>query len=202
MARDELPVQLTERSAAEIRRHIQAHPEIPRTVFFRIAVVGGRTTMNLVEQVDAATDLVGESHGVSIAVPRADVALLFGAVIDFRSAGPEVGFVIRDPRGVHSRASDPGGLMLSETKLRRLHPELFAGERRGWLGWLLGRRTDPGVQEICETLTEHLNRGDSRAAVVVSVVPWCVPSQSQYPHCCPIGTSGRVRPASRRISAA
>jgi Fe-S cluster assembly iron-binding protein IscA len=179
----EFPVQLTERSAAEIRRHIRANPEIPRTACVRVLISGDRLSIDLVAQADTTTDIVGESFGLSVAVPRADVARLFGAVVDFRSVGPEVGFVIRDPRGVHSRASDPGGLMLSEAKLRTLHPELFAGERRGLLRWVMGNRPDPGVQEISEALTEHLNRGDSRAAVVVSVAPLVVAAYTDELDC-------------------
>jgi Fe-S cluster assembly iron-binding protein IscA len=99
----EFPVQLTERSAAEIRRHIRANPEIPRTACVRVLISGDRLSIDLVAQADTTTDIVGESFGLSVAVPRADVARLFGAVVDFRSVGPEVGFVIRDPRACHDR---------------------------------------------------------------------------------------------------
>jgi hypothetical protein len=121
-------------------------------VYVRVSVEDGGPGFDLAAGVDPATDLADESFGFKITVPRHDCAALAGYVIDYRSVGPEPGFVLKDPRSLHSRASDPGHLLL------------FAGEP-GFFRWLLGRRPDPGLQEFREGLAEHLRIGDSRAAV-------------------------------------
>jgi Fe-S cluster assembly iron-binding protein IscA len=182
VATDEFPVQLTERSAAAIRQILRGNPEIPGTVYIRVSFENGSPGFNLVAGVDPATDLIGESFGFKVAVPRHDCSALAGYVIDHRSIGSDTGFVLKDPRSLHSRASDPGQLLLSEDKLRRLQPDLFSSEP-GFFGRVLGRRLDPGLQEFREGLAEHLLRGDSRAAVVVSITPLVVAAYTDELDC-------------------
>lgn len=146
-----------------------------------MSFTGGNADLRLVAAADPAADLVGESFGITIAVPRADCARLAGYVIDYQTI-PERGYVLKDPRSMHSRASDPVGVLLSRDKLRRLQPELFAGTG-GFFSRLLGRGRDPGVEEYCESLAEHLQQGDSRAAVVVSVAPLVVAAYTDELDC-------------------
>jgi hypothetical protein len=80
-----------------------------------------------------------------------------------------------------TRASDPGLVILSQEKLRRLEPQLFprsfwkllnaipyVRERTAW--WLL-------------RIKEHLNNGDSRAAVVVHLDPLIVAAYTDELDC-------------------
>lgn len=182
MAKSEFPVQLTERSASAIREKLRAFPGATGNVFLRVCMEAGSAHIDLLTEVDTETDLVGESFGLKIAVPRQDCAAVAGLVIDYRSIGSETGFVLKDPNSFHSRASDPGRFQLSESKLRRLQPELFVTER-GFFRWLLRRRRDPGVLEYCESLASHLQTGDSRAAVVVSVAPLVVAAYTDELDC-------------------
>ena len=160
----------------------RGHSERSGARFVRVSFNGGNADLRLVAAADPATHLVGESFGVKIAVPKSDCAALTGYVIDYRSIGPEPGFVLKDPRSMHSRASDPGGVLLSRDKLRRLHPELFSGTG-GFFRRLLGRGRDPGLEEYCESLAEHLQQGDSRAAVVVSITPLVVAAYTDELDC-------------------
>ena len=78
-------------------------------------------------------------------------------------------------------ASDPGRLSTSMEKLRRLQPELF-----GWRGWLVrhawGSRTLNARQTIA-MIAEHMNCGDSRAAVVAQVSPLVVAAYTDELDC-------------------
>ena len=70
-----------------------------------------------------------------------------------------------------TRASHPGGLALSRTKLRALQPELLYPLR-----WLLADKRmiagrAKGRRWLLTHVEEHLQHGDSRAAIVVSVDP-------------------------------
>jgi Fe-S cluster assembly iron-binding protein IscA len=182
VATGEFPVQLTERSAAAIREWMRGHPGGSDTLVLRVSGAGGRTDLRLVAAVDPATDLVGESFGIRIAVPRSECAVLAGYVIDYRTVGGEPGFVLKDPRSMHSRASDPGGVVLSPSKLQRLQPELFA-RTGGFFRRLLGSGRDSGLEEYCDSLSEHLQQGDSRAAVVVSLAPLVVAAYTDELDC-------------------
>lgn len=75
-----------------------------------------------------------------------------------------------------SYASSPGGIVLSDDRLRRLRPDLYGlGQRLGELvGLAFPQRT---------YLREHLQNGDSRAAVVVSVDPLLVAAYSDELDC-------------------
>jgi hypothetical protein len=80
-----------------------------------------------------------------------------------------------------TRASDPGLVILSHEKLRRLEPHLFPRSiwslvhyvptlRERWARWLLH-------------IEEHLNNGDSRAAVVVHLEPLIVAAYTDELDC-------------------
>jgi hypothetical protein len=67
-----------------------------------------------------------------------------------------------------SFASDPGNIRLSHEKMSRFHPELY--EYKGLCNKLRKRFTEK--QKFWQTRhREHLESGDSRAAIVVSLQP-------------------------------
>jgi hypothetical protein len=69
-----------------------------------------------------------------------------------------------------AEATDPGGLAISDEKLRVLRPDLY-----GLCGLVQRLRERCGLAwEQRKYLDEHLRNGDSRAAVVVSVAPLLV----------------------------
>ncbi len=174
---NEFPIRLTERSAAVFRERLRALHGSPSNGYVRrVTNKDGGTFYHFLSGVPAATDVVGESFGITLAVPKPDCAALAGYVLDYRSIGPNPGFILKDPRSFHSRASDPGRCTLSEERLRRLQPELFAGEP-GALG------DESGLQEYRESLAEHLRDGDSRAAVVVSTTPLVVAAYTDELDC-------------------
>jgi Fe-S cluster assembly iron-binding protein IscA len=173
---NEFPVRLTERSAAVFRERLRGLPGAPANAFVRVTNKDGGTTFHFMSGVPAATDVVGESCGIKLAVPKSDCAALAGYVIDYRSIGQKPGFILKDPRSLHSQASDPGQCKLSEDRLRRLQPELFADEP-GALG------DESGLQEYRESLAEHLISGDSRAAVVISTTPLVVAAYTDELDC-------------------
>ena len=73
----------------------------------------------------------------------------------------------------NTRASDPGGVRLSDDKLRRLHPELYG----------LRAFFDKRLKEEREVIAEHMRLGDSRAAVVMSAYPLLVAAYSDDLDC-------------------
>ena len=79
----------------------------------------------------------------------------------------------------NSRASDPGGIRLSHSKLRRFHPEIY--RPHGWLA-LVGRLSSQQQywQLACE---EHVMHGDSRAALVVGLDPLLVAAYTDELDC-------------------
>jgi hypothetical protein len=174
--KSEFPISLTERSAAAFRERLRTHLGAPTNGYVRVTNKDGGTIFHFLSGVPAATDLVGASFGITLAVPKENCAALAGYVIDYRSIGPNPGFILKDPRSLHSQASDPGRCKLSEERLRRLQPELFAGEP-GAVG------DESGLQEYRESLAEHLRDGDSRAAVVVSTAPLVVAAYTDELDC-------------------
>lgn len=75
-----------------------------------------------------------------------------------------------------TRASDPGGVALSDAKLRRLRPDLYG----------LGHRLRAAARLDFPWLVffrEHLQNGDSRAAVVVSLRPLLVAAYTDELDC-------------------
>jgi hypothetical protein len=84
--------------------------------------------------------------------------------------------VLIDP---NTAASDPGGIRLSDAKLRRFCPELY--EPKGFWRWL--GRISPLQQLWLKMKREHLLRGDSRAALVVSVQPLLIAAYTDELDC-------------------
>jgi hypothetical protein len=74
-----------------------------------------------------------------------------------------------------TRADAPGGLALSERKLRALEPELFSDRT---FECSPGCRHTHPASEMRERIAEHLELGDSRAAIVVSISPLIVAAYS------------------------
>jgi hypothetical protein len=70
-------------------------------------------------------------------------------------------------------ASDPGGVTLSDQKLRLLHPELFG----------LRSIFHKNARHYREVIAEHMLLGDSRAAVVMSAYPLLVAAYSDDLDC-------------------
>lgn len=66
-------------------------------------------------------------------------------------------------------ASDPGLVELSETRLRRLQPELYY---TGWKAWLNPVRCGRSFWRT--RIEEQLSNGDSRAALVMQLQPLLV----------------------------
>jgi hypothetical protein len=175
--KSDFPIRLTERSAAAFRERLRALYGSPSNGYVRrVTNKDGGTSYHFLSGVPAATDVVGEFFGITLAIPKQDCAAVAGYVLDYRSIGPNPGFILKDPQCLHSVASDPGQCKLSEERLRRLQPELFAGEP-GALG------DESGLQEYRESLAEHLMSGDSRAAVVVSTTPLVVAAYTDELDC-------------------
>ncbi len=78
-----------------------------------------------------------------------------------------------------THASDPGGLRLSEEKLRRLRPDL-CGWRGKWSKFVssVGNKLDERTY-----IEEQLVHGDSRAAVVMTVAPLLVAAYTDELDC-------------------
>lgn len=68
-----------------------------------------------------------------------------------------------------SEASDPGGIVLSEWKLRRLQPGLSLSFWERLLAKVGVRPRDGDRSDWRRSITSHLLNGDSRAAVVMDV---------------------------------
>jgi hypothetical protein len=75
-----------------------------------------------------------------------------------------------------THASNPGGIRLSQERLRRLRPDLFGWPAaRRWLGQVVrGQRVFPIVTHVSEALLH----GDGRAAIVMSLEPLLVAAYS------------------------
>ena len=182
MADEWFPVQLTERSAGELKKRLKYNRRAIKAVYVRVYAADDGPQVDMVTKISPADELVGTSHGFKVVVRRDEVARLTGLVLEYRSVGSVTGLFLNDPRGLYSHASDPGGITLSDEKLRRLQPELFPGPP-GFFGRLLGHRTDDGPREYRESLDRHLRLGDSRAAVAVSVAPLIVAAYSDELDC-------------------
>jgi hypothetical protein len=79
----------------------------------------------------------------------------------------------------NTAASDPGGIRLSDFKLRRFHPELYRS--KGIWRWFGG--LSPMQRFWLTRMREHLLHGDSRAALVVSVQPLLVAAYTDELDC-------------------
>jgi hypothetical protein len=78
-----------------------------------------------------------------------------------------------------TQASDPGGIRLDHEKMRRFHPELYTPSG---LFKLIGKLS-PNQLFWRKRNEEHLQHGDSRAAVVMSVDPLLVAAYTDEMDC-------------------
>lgn len=70
-----------------------------------------------------------------------------------------------------TRASNPGQIIVSDARLRRFCPELY------------GLRSQAAEKRLREMIIEHMDLGDSRAAVVVGIDPLLVAAYSDELDC-------------------
>lgn len=75
-----------------------------------------------------------------------------------------------------SQASRPGGIPLSDERLRRFHPELYG--IRGFFFSLLNKESGVSAKDARSTFRHALSGGDVQPAVVVSVEPLIVAAYS------------------------
>lgn len=177
------PVGLTERAANKIKRTLRESPPWRGRTYVRLQIEEGELRGFRFERVaDSAFDLVGASYGLTLVISRKDVERAAGYVIDFQTVGDDGSFYVKDPDASHSRASNPGGVRLSEDKLRHLHPELFPMPRRLWAS-SSERTSNEGLAGRRELIAEHLRNGDSRAAIVVSTHPLIVAAYTDELDC-------------------
>jgi iron-sulfur cluster assembly protein len=99
-------VTLSKKAAEEVRRII-GEKQMPGTTMLRIGVVGGGCSgyeyrLEFVEAADEHEDLVGECHGVKVAVDRKSARLLSDTQIDIHDGLDKRGFVFNNPLAVRT----------------------------------------------------------------------------------------------------
>ena len=102
------PVTVTEKAAAEVRRHIadmEARGEVePGTkLYLRVRVQGGgcsgfQNKLDLDAKYDEKTDHKLDFHGVEVVVAKRSMLYLSGAVVDFHDDLNKRGFTISNPQ--------------------------------------------------------------------------------------------------------
>ncbi len=102
-----LPVTVTEKAAAEVRRHIadmQASGQIEEggKLYLRVRVQGGgcsgfQNKLDLDAKFDEKTDHKLEFHGIEVVVDKRSMLYLNGAVVDFHDDLNKRGFTITNP---------------------------------------------------------------------------------------------------------
>ncbi len=96
-----MSVQLTEIAAQEIKR-VMDEQKMSANVALRIAVAGGGCSgfeykLGFDENVDDESDVVGEIHGIRVAVDKKSSLYLDGTEIDYHSGIEKRGFVFNNP---------------------------------------------------------------------------------------------------------
>jgi iron-sulfur cluster assembly accessory protein len=101
------PLSVTEKAAAEVRRHIadmqasgQIEPGSP--LYLRVRVQGGgcsgfQNKLDLDPKFDEKTDHKFEFHGIEVVVDKRSMLYLNGAVVDFHDDLNKRGFTINNP---------------------------------------------------------------------------------------------------------
>ncbi|MCS6866586.1 MAG: iron-sulfur cluster assembly accessory protein [Gemmataceae bacterium] len=101
------PITVTEKAAAEVRRHIATmieHKEIEpdAKLYLRVRVQGGgcsgfQNKLDLDPKYDEKTDHKFEFHGIEVVVDKRSMLYLQGAVVDFHDDLNKRGFTITNP---------------------------------------------------------------------------------------------------------
>ena len=101
------PITVTEKAAAEVRRHIaamieQKEIEEGSTLYLRVRVQGGgcsgfQNKLDLDPKFDEKTDHKFEFHGIEVVIDKRSMLYLDGAVVDFHDDLNKRGFTITNP---------------------------------------------------------------------------------------------------------
>jgi iron-sulfur cluster assembly protein len=101
------PITVTEKAAAEVRRHVatmieQKEIEPGSTLYLRVRVQGGgcsgfQNKLDLDPKFDEKTDHKFEFHGVEVVIDKRSMLYLEGAVVDFHDDLNKRGFTISNP---------------------------------------------------------------------------------------------------------
>lgn len=101
------PVTVTEKAAAEVKRHIAEMTERKEieeggTLYLRVRVQGGgcsgfQNKLDLDAKYDEKTDHKFEFHGIEVVVDKRSMLYLEGAVVDFHDDLNKRGFTITNP---------------------------------------------------------------------------------------------------------
>jgi len=102
------PVIVTEKAAAEVRRHIAdmtagGQVEPGSKLYLRVRVQGGgcsgfQNKLDLDAKYDEKTDHKFEFHGIEVVVDKRSLLYLSGAVVDFHDDLNKRGFTITNPQ--------------------------------------------------------------------------------------------------------
>ena len=102
------PITVTEKAAAEVRRHIadmESRNEIEpgSKLYLRVRVQGGgcsgfQNKLDLDAKYDEKTDHKLEFHGIEVVVDKRSMLYLAGAVVDFHDDLNKRGFTISNPQ--------------------------------------------------------------------------------------------------------
>jgi iron-sulfur cluster assembly protein len=101
------PVTVTEKAAAEVRRHIASMIESKEiepgsTLYLRVRVQGGgcsgfQNKLDLDPKFDEKTDHKFEFHGIEVVIDKRSMLYLEGAIVDFHDDLNKRGFTITNP---------------------------------------------------------------------------------------------------------
>lgn len=101
------PITVTEKAAAEVRRHIASMIEAKEIepgskLYLRVRVQGGgcsgfQNKLDLDPKFDEKTDHKFEFHGVEVVIDKRSMLYLDGAVVDFHDDLNKRGFTITNP---------------------------------------------------------------------------------------------------------
>ena len=96
-----LPIELTEKAAAEVRR-IVAEQNLPEKLHLRLRVVGGGCSgfqhkLDLDPAVNEKLDETFEAHGVSVVIDKRSLLYMSGVTVDFHDDLNKRGFSITNP---------------------------------------------------------------------------------------------------------
>ncbi len=117
-------------------------------------------------------DLIEITFGVVLALRAALLMIHNHRYVALRKSGTWI--------STNSRASDPGRLSLSDSMLRSLRPDWYTGglDPFAWIDARIGGRAMARFQ-----VADQLLRGDSRAALVVSVDPLLIAAYTDELDC-------------------